>query len=83
MIVKTVKVSSKGQITLPAEALRALKARKGTEFLLIQQGGKIVLLPSAAVGKRVMEEHSSWEFLAYSAFAELWDNEADKVWDEA
>lgn len=83
MLVKTVKASSKGQITLPAEVLRALKVKKGVEFVLIQQGNRIVLVPASDVGRQVVEELGGWESLAEPAFAEVWDNEADEVWDEA
>lgn len=83
MLVKTVKVSSKGQITLPAEALRALKVRKGAEFVLIQQGERLVLLRAEDVGKRLVDELGGWEALAAPAFEELWGTEADEVWDEA
>lgn len=83
MLVKTVKVSAKGQISVPADVLRALKVKKGTEFLLVQQGDQIFLVRAADVGKRLVEELSGWESLAGPAFAELWDNEADEVWNEA
>ena len=83
VVVKTVKVSAKGQITLPAETLRALKVRKGAEFLLIQRGDHILLLRAEDVGQRLVEELGGWETLAEPAFAELWDNDADEVWDEA
>lgn len=83
MIVKTVKVSAKGQITLPADALRAMRARKGTELLLVQEGDKLVLLRAEDLGRRLVDELGGWEALAAPAFAELWDNPADEVWDEA
>jgi bifunctional DNA-binding transcriptional regulator/antitoxin component of YhaV-PrlF toxin-antitoxin module len=83
MIVKTIKVSSKGQITLPIEALRALRARKGTEFLLVQQGARILLMPADEVGRQLVDELGGWENLAAPAFAEVWDNEADEAWNEA
>lgn len=83
MIVKTVKVSSKGQITLPSDTLRALKARKGSEFLLVQEGDHIVLVRAEHVAKRVVDDLGGWENLASPAFADLWGSKADEVWDEA
>lgn len=83
VLVKTVKVSPKGRITLPAEVLRALRVKEGAEFLLIQQGNRIVLVPAAEAGRQVVEVLGGWEALAAPAFAELWDNDADAVWDEA
>lgn len=84
MLVKTVKVSSKGQVTLPAEALRALNVRKGTEFLLVQDGPRILLVKADQAGRRVLDDLGGWEAVAAPAFAEVWDNPADaEVWDEA
>ena len=83
MLVRTVRLSEKGQLTLPADALRAMNARRGTEFLLIQEDERIVLVKASAVGKRVLDEFGGWESLAAPAFADLWDNDADEAWNEA
>lgn len=83
MLVKTVKVSEKGQITLPAEALRALNAGKGTEFLVIQEGDRLLLVKADRVGRRVLDELGGWEALAAPAFEDLWNTDADEVWDGA
>lgn len=83
MLLKTVKVSSKGQITLPVEALRALKAKKGTEFVIIQEGDHLVLVKAESVGKRLLDEFGGWSHLSAPAFQELWDNPEDAIWDAA
>lgn len=83
MLVKTVKVTAKGQMSLPAEALRSLNARKGTEFLLVQEGDRILLTKASAVGKRLVDDLGGWEALGASAFRDVWDNDADAVWDDA
>lgn len=81
MLVKTVKVSAKGQITLPAEAMRALKARKGTEFILVQEGERIILVKAADVGRKVADDTAGFSALGASSFAKVWDNEEDEVWN--
>lgn len=83
MLLKTVKVSSKGQITLPAEVLRALKAGKGDEFVLIQEGHRITLVPAERVAKLVDDDLGGFENLAVPSFEDLWDNPEDEVWDDA
>ncbi|MHB8604190.1 MAG: AbrB/MazE/SpoVT family DNA-binding domain-containing protein [Thermoplasmatota archaeon] len=83
MLVRTLKVSDKGQITLPADALASMNARRGSEFVLIQEDGRIVLIKAESVGKQILDELGGWEALAAPAFAEVWDNEADSVWDDA
>lgn len=81
MIVRTVRLSSKGQLSIPAEALAALRAKRGTEFLLIQEGERLVLVKAETVAKQAVQELGGWEALAAPAFAELWDNPEDEAWD--
>jgi bifunctional DNA-binding transcriptional regulator/antitoxin component of YhaV-PrlF toxin-antitoxin module len=83
VIVKTVRVSAKGQVTLPVEALRAMNVRKGTDFILIQEGDRIVLAKAVSVGRRTLDEFGGWEGLSAPAFSDLWDNDSDAVWDDA
>ena len=83
MIVKTAKVSAKGQLTLPAEVLRALNARKGTEFILVQEGNRIVLTKASQVGKRVLDETEGIAALGLTAFDAVWDNAQDEIWNDA
>lgn len=75
------KVSDKGQITIPREALTALNARKGTELLFIQEGETAVLVKAESVGRKVVDDLGGWQALAEPVFKELWDNEADEIWD--
>lgn len=82
MLVRTVKMTSKGQITLPADALRAMKVRKGAEFLLVQEGDEIVLRKADRVGREVLDETRDFAALGLSAFADVWDNEEDEVWNK-
>jgi AbrB family looped-hinge helix DNA binding protein len=83
VLVKTVKLTEKGQLTIPADALRAMNARKGTEFLFIQEGDRIVLVKASAVGRQLLDDMGGWEALAAPAFQDLWENEDDEIWNHA
>lgn len=82
MIVKTAKVSAKGQLTLPAEVMRALNARKGTEFVLVQEGDRIVLTKATRVGKQIVDDLADFHHLGLPSFNRLWDNPYDEVWND-
>jgi AbrB family looped-hinge helix DNA binding protein len=82
VIVKTVKVSAKGQFTLPAEVMRELNLRKGTEMLLVQDGDKVFLRKASAVGKEMIDDLAGFENLGLTSFARLWDNPYDEVWND-
>ncbi len=79
---KTVTVSSKGQISLPADLLRNLEIEKGSRLVLIQKGEQILLVPEQTVARLVEDELAGFHALAEPAFQDLWDNEADEVWDD-
>ncbi|MBW3583541.1 MAG: AbrB/MazE/SpoVT family DNA-binding domain-containing protein [Euryarchaeota archaeon] len=83
MQVQTARLSSKGQITLPIEILRALNAGKGTEFLVVQEDDRIVLVKADSVGRKIVDELAEFSALGEGAFRDLWDNDADAIWDEA
>lgn len=83
LLVKTVKLSSKGQVTLPVDALRAIKAKKGDEFVLIQDEDRLVLIPAAKAGRKLVDDLAGWETMSEAAFREVWDSPEDEVWNDA
>ena len=83
MIVRTVRLTSKGQLSLPVDTLRALKIGEGSELLLVQEGDRILLLKAEQVGRREVEDLGGWSTLSAAAFSKVWDNEADEIWNEA
>lgn len=83
MLVRSVRVTDKGQVSLPVDALRAMNVRKGTDMILIQEGDRIVLVKAEAVGKLVLDDLGGWETLAAPVFDGLWSSQDDEVWDEA
>ena len=82
MLVRTVKMTSKGQITLPADALKAMKARKGTEFILVQEGDEIILRKAERIGRAVLDETRGFAALGLSSFERVWDNDEDEAWNK-
>ncbi len=51
MIVKTVKISEKGQIAIPVDIREAIGLRKGDELLLLQDGNKIFMEKATEAAK--------------------------------
>ncbi|MCA1811550.1 MAG: AbrB/MazE/SpoVT family DNA-binding domain-containing protein [Halobacteriales archaeon] len=83
MLVKTVRTSPKGQLTLPVAMLRALGVSGPAELVAVQEGRRIVLAPAAELAKPVLDDLKGWEHLAAASFGEVWDNDEDSVWDKA
>lgn len=82
MIVRTVRITDKGQISLPVDTLRSMNVRKGSELLLVQDGDRIVLVKATKIGQEVLDDLAGWEALSLPALAEVWDNPIDdEVWN--
>lgn len=82
MIIKTVKVSEKGQIAIPSEMREETGIHQGDELILVQEGKKILIEPVGEVHKQVKDDFSDLLKLSEKSLMKLWDNEADKVWDK-
>ncbi len=81
MIMKTVKVSEKGQIAIPLEIREETGIRQGDELVLVLDGRKILIEPASKVSKDIKDDFSDLLKLSEKSLMDLWDNEADKVWD--
>ncbi len=75
METKIIKVTDKGQISLPVVLRESLKILKGDELLLIRSEDKIIL--------RKIKQDDFKDLLKHSekAAKKLWDNEKDEIWN--
>ena len=81
MIVKTVKVSEKGQIAIPIEIRESTGIQQGDELILVQKGNKILIEPVKRVKKYIEDDFSDLLKLSEKSLMKLWDNKEDEVWD--
>jgi len=81
MRIKTVKVSGKGQISLPVEVRNAAGIEKGDELILIQQGKKILLEPVQRVSGKMADDFSDLLSLSEKSLAQVW-SDSDSIWEE-
>jgi hypothetical protein len=80
MQIRTVKASPKGQFTIPRDLFSAMGGPQ--ELVLIQDGHRLLVLPAHEVAQGVVDELEGWHHLATPALADVWDNDADEVWNE-
>lgn len=78
---RTVKASAKGQLTIPKELFDAIGGAR--ELVIVEDGGRLVLVPSDQAARQIVDEFEGWEHLGLASFDRLWDNEADEVWNDA
>ncbi len=81
MLVKTIKVSDKGQIAIPLEIREEIGINKGDDLVLVQEGKKILLEPVDKVSKKIKEDFSDLIKLSEKSLMKIWNNKSDEVWD--
>ncbi len=79
---KTIKVSQKGQIAIPADIRRELKIKTGEELLLVRRGDKLLIEKSSEVSRRFTREFDYMLKHAEKVAKRLWENKEDEIWDK-
>ena len=75
METKIIKVTNKGQISLPVGIRNSLKIKQGDELFITKNEDAIVI-------KKVKKEDFSYLLKHSEKIAKkLWDNKEDEVWD--
>lgn len=79
---KTVRVSDKGQISIPSDIRKEMKIKKGEELLLVKKGDKLLVEKASQVSKRFAGEFDFMLKHAEAAAQKLWSNREDEIWDK-
>ena len=79
---RSIKVSARGQITLPSDIQKEIGIRKGDEMLLIRKGEKIILEKPDRVARKFKDEFRDIQFLSECSLRKLWQNKGDEVWNQ-
>ena len=79
MIIKTVKVSDKGQIAIPLDIRKVSGINKGDNLIIIQENGKILIEKTS----QKFKDHFK-DLLRFSeeSLRDVWDNEGDEIWNQ-
>ncbi len=79
MLVKSVRVSEKGQIAIPVEIRQNAGIKKGDDLLLFVDEGRILLEKPP---EKFRENFKGLLHLSSSVAKRLWDNKEDEIWDK-
>lgn len=82
MIVKTVKVSEKGQIAIPREMREKAGINEGDDLIIVQKDNRLLLETTKRIQEDFQDEFSDLIKLSEKSLMNLWDNEADEVWNQ-
>jgi AbrB family looped-hinge helix DNA binding protein len=79
---KILKVSDKGQISIPNSIRQRLGIKQGDSLVLFEINGKILLEKSQNILERVKDEFSDILKLSEQSLREVWDNKEDEIWSK-
>ena len=78
---KKVKVSDKGQISIPMEIQREVGIKKGDELLLIRKGQKIVLEKPQKIAEALENEFADLQYISEASLRRMWLRKKEDIWD--
>lgn len=81
MKIKTIKVSDKGQIAIPADIRAVAGIEKGDELFLIQKDSKILLTKVETLEKDIEDEFKDILLFSEKSLKKLWSFKGDEVWN--
>jgi AbrB family looped-hinge helix DNA binding protein len=79
---KKVKVSDKGQISIPMDMQRAIGIKKGDELLMVRKGRKIVLEKPEGVIQLLEDEFADIQGITEASLGGIWLRKEEDIWNE-
>lgn len=80
-MIKTVKVSDKGQIAIPQSMRSRMGIERGDELVLVQMDSKILLEKSQKVSSKLKEDFKDILKFSERSLKSVWGNKQDDVWN--
>jgi AbrB family looped-hinge helix DNA binding protein len=81
-MIRTIKVTDKGQIAIPKLIREELGIYKGDELIVLSSGGKLILQKAEKVSEKMEEDFKDIQKLGLSVLHKIWDNKEDEIWNE-
>ncbi len=80
VIIKTIKVSDKGQISLPLMVREAAGIKRGDELIIVQEDGKILIEKAETLSSKIKDNFDDILKHSENSLREVWDNPDDDIW---
>lgn len=84
MELKTIKLSEKGQISIPKDIRENLHLRKGDKLVMMRKGEQIILQRADLILKKLNlnEESAGIMMISEETLKKDWDNRYDERWNK-
>ena len=81
-MMKTIRVTDKGQIAIPQSIRTTLGIERGDELLIIQIEDKILLEKAQKTEQKLKDDFKDILRLSERSLKEVWDNKSDDIWNQ-
>ena len=81
-MMKTIKVSDKGQISIPNSVRKRLGIDKGDNLVLFEIEGKILIEKQKVVSEKIKDDFKDILYFSEQSLKEVWDNSEDEIWNQ-
>jgi len=81
-MIKTIKVSDKGQIAIPRSIRETLGIDRGDELVVIQIDNKILLEKTQKMEQKLKDDFKDILKFSENSLKEVWDNKEDDIWNK-
>lgn len=81
MEIKTVKMSDKGQISIPTSIRELVGINKGDELIIVEDKGKILIEKADNFGEKIKDDFKDIIKISENSLNEVWDNNEDEIWN--
>jgi AbrB family looped-hinge helix DNA binding protein len=80
--IRTIKVSQKGQVSIPTDIRKAMKIKKGDNLVMIVKGRRMVLEKSESIALLLDGEFRDVKALTEDTLKKIWLNKHDEKWNK-
>ena len=79
---KTIKVSDKGQISIPQIFRERLGIERGDDLILFEIGGKLLIAKPKKILDNLKDEFKDILSFSEQSLKEVWGNPEDEIWGD-
>lgn len=79
--IRTIKVSDKGQVSIPKDIRKNMKIKKGDNLVMMVKDSRIVLEKSEKIALLLDDRFKDVEAFTEHSLKSVWDNKYDEVWN--
>ena len=80
--IKTLRVSEKGQISIPNSVRQRLGIKRGDNLILFEINGKLLIERQQKVSDKMKDEFKDILHFSEQSLKEVWDNSEDEIWSQ-